>query len=415
MNAPMHLVLLYLIRGTGALLAGLTLLIIANKAWREWREAAERRRRALLEPAVFQYVHESGHRAIQDSLPKPPRRGDRRLAEAILLDAARVVKGESAGRVTAAFEALGSARLSIQALRSRRWWRRAEAAERLGLMRTRTAIDPLIAAMGDPEEEVRIRAARALGLIRGTTSIRPLVKALGDPSRWSAIRVAEILIRVGAEAVEELLAAYEGLPHHGRVSALDILGRIKSLKAVPLLRRSLQDPSADLRARAAHGLGRIGDPAFAADLMPALKDADWPVRAMAAKALGQVGARGAIPALSEALADRQWWVRANAGEALRALGPEGRDALIRMLDAPDTYARHQAVAQLEEGRIVDDYVSDIASPDPVRRDAAIRFIEKVISLRRFDRLAQQAAENAEEAIRRALTRALRGEAHGDGA
>jgi HEAT repeat protein len=328
------------------------------------------------------------------------------VAEEILLDTARTVKGGAGDRITAAFESLGSVRAGIVALRSRRWWKRAEAAERLGMMRSRMAVDPLIAAMNDPEGEVRIRAARALGLIRGTTSIRPLVQALADPSRWSAIRVAEILISVGVEAVDELLAAYDALPHHGKVSALEILGRIRGLKGVPLLKRSLRDPHPDLRARAAHGLGRIGDPGFAVDLAEALRDLEWPVRAMAAKALGRVGAKQVVPALCEALKDRQWWVRANAGDALRTLGPEGREALIGMMDADDMYARHQAVAQLEEGRIIDEYIADLASPDDARRDAAVRFVQKVISLRRVDHLAQQAADHAQEGVRRMLHRAL---------
>jgi len=402
-----HEVLIALILGTGLLLAGLTMLIAGNKTSREVREALDRRRRSLLEPAVFQYAQATGHRSIHDYLPKPLSRRDRRLTERILLDAARIVKGEARDRVTAAFEALGSVRAAIQGLRSHRWWRRAEAAERLGLMRSRTAVDPLVAAMNDPEEEVRIRAARALGIVRGNTSIRPLVRALADPSRWSAIRVAEILISVGDEAVEELLLAYDGLPHHARVSVLDVLGRIRTLKAVPLMRRSLKDPHPDLRARAAHGLGRIGDPAFADDLLAALRDPEWPMRAMVAKALGRTQAKPAIPALCEALKDREWWVRANAGEALRALGPEGRDALIRMLDADDTYARHQAVAQLEEGRIIDEYVADLGSADPARREAAVRFVEKIIALRRVDRLTQQSIENTQEAVRSALAQILR--------
>ena len=73
------------------------------------------------------------------------------------------------------------------------------------------------------------------------------------------------------------------------------------------------------------------------------------------------------------------------------------------------------MAQLEEGRILDDYIADLASAEAARRDAAVRFIQKVISLRRLDRLAQQAAENTQEAIRRALTQALGGESHGGGA
>jgi HEAT repeat protein len=407
---------------SGGVLAALTLLIVINKAIRETRAALDRRRRVILEPVIDRYVSDSGARSIHDYLPQPLRRGDRRLAEAILLEGARLVKGETRDRITAAFESLGSVRAAIRGAGSRRWWRRAEAAESLGLMRSRLAVDPLVRLMDDPAGEVRIRAARALGLIRGSTSIRPLVRALGDPSRWSAIRVAEILISAGAEAVDELLAAWPALSPPARISALDVLGRTRSLKAVPLLRASLRDSNADVRARAAHALGLIGDADSLDDLMAALGDADWPVRAMAAKALGRLAAPRAIPALCEALKDRQWWVRANAGEALRNLGPGGRDALIRMLDADDTYARHQAVEQLEQGRIVDGYIADLVSPDAGRREAALQFIRKIVSLKRVDRLTQMAVENTQEGVRRVLGAILnpaadpgrRGDAGGEG-
>ncbi len=402
----MQAFLITLVLITGTILASLALLIALNKAVREGRERLDRRRRAILEPVVFQYIHATDPRALTHMLPRPLSRRDRRIAEAILLDAARVVRSRSRDRVIAAFDALGAVRAAILGLRSPRWWKRAESAERLGLMGSDSAVDPLVAALDDQEGEVRMRAARALGMVRGSASIRPLVLALADPSRWSAIRVAEILIGVGREAVGELLAAYDSLPLPGRISALDILGRIRSLEAVPLLLRALKDTHPDLRARAACALGHIGDPGFAAPLLDALRDAEWPVRATAARALGRIGARAAIQALCRALGDGQWWVRANAGEALRLLGPEGREALIGMLDADDTFARHQAVAQLEEGRITDDYVTDLASPDEARRAAAVRFLEKVITLRRHERLTQQSVEHAQEGTRRLLLEIL---------
>jgi len=261
--------------------------------------------------------------------------------------------------------------------------------------------------MNDPIAEVRIRAARALGIIRGSTSIRPLVEALADPSRWSAIRVAEILISVGAEAVDELMAAYPTLPHQARISALEVLGRIRGLTAADLMRRSLKDPHPDIRARAAHALGLIGDPAFAGELAETLTDSEWPVRAMAAKALGRLGDRGAIGALCTALSDRQWWVRSNAGDALLVLGEPGIEALVRMLEADDIYARHQAVQQLQRGRIIDRCVADLASPDVVRREAAVRFIERITSLKRVDRLTQQAVEATQEGVRDILNGILK--------
>ena len=123
---------------------------------------------------------------------------------------------------------------------------------------------------------------------------------------------------------------------------------------------------------------------------------------MSAKALGRIGAKGAIPALAGRLSDREWWVRSNAGDALRALGPEGRQALLLALDAQDNYARHQALAQLQEGGVVDGFIGDLASDDPARRATASRFIEKVAALGRVRRLSDQAVTHTQEGVRRSL-------------
>jgi HEAT repeat protein len=154
-------------------------------------------------------------------------------------------------------------------------------------------------------------------------------------------------------------------------------------------------------------MGLLADPGFADALTGALADEAWAVRAMAAKAIGRLGTQAAIPKLAERMSDREWWVRSNAGDALRALGPAGRAALIRTLDAADTYARHQAVAQLEEGGIIDEYVADLASPDAARRIAAIAFVEKVIALGRVDRLSHQAVAHTQESVRRKLLEVLK--------
>jgi HEAT repeat protein len=399
---PMHDVMIQVVTAAGLVLAGLTAGIVVNKARREMSEAIDRRRRTLLEPAILEYLGAATSKPLPGYLPGSLSRRDRRLVEEILLEAARRAKGDTRGRITAALEGRGSVRQAISSLRSRRRWKRADAAESLGLMRSREAVEPLVALLNDPEPEVRIRAARALGLIRGTTSIRPLVRALADPSRWSAIRVAEILIGVGTEAADELLAAFESLPRLGRISALDVLGRIRSLRAVGLMKRCLDDPDADLRARAAHGLGLIGDPGAAGDLIRALSDREWPVRAMAAKGLGRIGDPTAIPHLRQAMKDRQWWVRANSGEALRALGAVGRDALVDMLHSEDPFARHMAVSQLEEGRLIEQYVSDLTSAEPEKRAAAIRFVERVTAGARLDDTSRQAAESTQERVLRAL-------------
>jgi DNA ligase (NAD+) len=64
-----------------------------------------------------------------------------------------------------------------------------------------------------------------------------------------------------------------------KLAALDILGRIHALEAVPWLLSRLEDPEGNVRARAAHALGEIGVVDAAPALRKALTDVDWPVRA----------------------------------------------------------------------------------------------------------------------------------------
>lgn len=398
--SPMHRFVLVLVYSVAAVFLVLVAVIVAGKAWREIREARLRRRRVELEPAFFRYV--VGQGPIQAFLPRPIRRSERVLVEQIFFDLGRVVKGEVHERARQAFETLGFVDTYLVKLESRRWWTRAEAAEKLGLMGSAKATAALIEHMNDPVPEVRVRAARALGNIRTSEALRPLIQALRDPARWSAIRVAGILIGAGDEAVDILLQEFERLPLHARIAAIEIFDRIRSLKATELIRSLLHDREPDVRARAAHALGSIGDPNAAGPLIEMLRDRAWAVRAMAAKALGRLKEEGSIDALCQALADPQWWVRANAAEALKNKGEPGMRALLGMLDSKDSYAAQQAVQMLQESGVLDAMVATLASENGAQRQQALDMMAKLVRLRRTDLLTEMAHTHPEASIRQRL-------------
>jgi len=399
-GGPMYRFVMALVIGVGALFALLMAVIVVSKAWRQIVEARLRRRRIVLEPAFFKYV--VGEGPIEDYLPGPVRRGERVLVEDIFFELGHVVKGMVRERAREAFERLGFVDHYLRRLDSRRWWARAEAAEKLGLIGSPKATTALVRAMNDPMPEVRVRAARALGSIRTSEALEPLVAALRDPGRWSAIRVAGILIGAGDEAVECLLAAFPGLPLHARISAIDIFGRCRSLKAAALLHDLLGDREPDVRARAAWALGAVGDPNSAPRLIAALSDRAWAVRAMAARALGRLKEEASIEPLCSALADQQWWVRANAAEALKNKGDVGVRALIGMLDAKDPYAAQQAVQMLQESGVLDALIARLASADGDRRQQALDVMAKLVRLRRTDLLTEMAHNHPEAPIRQRL-------------
>jgi HEAT repeat protein len=260
--------------------------------------------------------------------------------------------------------------------------------------------------MSDPMPEVRVRAAQALGGIGTPESLRPLVIALRDAGRWSAIRVAGMLISAGDDAVEVLLKEFDGLPNHAKISAIDIFGRIKSLRASKLLRDLLTDPSPDLRARAAYALGSIGDPTAAPQLSTCLTDREWSVRAMAAKALGRLRENGSIPALAAALSDPQWWVRANAAESLKSKGAAGQDALLGLLDSDDPYAAQQSVQMLQESGVLDAFVGMLISTSPGEQSRALGIMAKLVKLKRIDLLSETARDHPDRIVRQRLAAIL---------
>ncbi len=379
----------------------LTFVIVANKAWREAIEGWRRARRRVLEPVILSHAHRED-RSIRPALAGKFHRRDRRVIEEILLDHAQRVRGVERERLGLVFDELGYVDRYLRALGSRRWWRRADVAERLGIAGAARATDRLVRVLSDPEPEVRIRAAKALGLVGGTAAIGPLVQALREPNRWSTIRIADILAGMKAGVVDDLMDEFGGMNLNAKLAAIDILGRIRSLSAVGWLRERLSDPESDVRARSCHALGAIGDPESGGDLVKSLSDPEWPVRAMAAKAIGKIRHAAALPALSAALRDKEWWVRANAAEAMRLMGPKGTEALDRMLDDRDVYARHQAVLMLEESGALDRQVDLLSRPEGIERQAAEALVRRFVRVGQMGRIRELLLTHPDARVRESL-------------
>jgi len=396
----MQHVLVAAIVGTAAVFLALTVLIVAAKAGREIRDARRRSRRRALEPLVLRFVH-GDDPSILAALGGGLDHRDRVVVEAILLDHVQRVRGIERDRLHRALDELGFVDRYLAELTSHRWWTRARGAENLGLAGAKRATVQLVNALDDDVPEVRLRAAKSLGLVGGRAAVRPLLQALAEPNRWSTIRIADILADMGHEVVRELMDAFPGLNRHGRLAALDILGRVHALESIPWLLDRMGDPEPDVRARAAHALGSIGVIAAAGRLRAALGDPAWPVRAMAAKALGRIHDAAAIPRLCVALCDAEWWVRANAAEALRRTGPAGLEALEAMLTDPDLFARHQACLMLDTCGILDRRIAQLGTTG-ASREAALRLIGGFVRAGQTAKLIELAGSHTDPAVRRAL-------------
>jgi len=385
----------------GGVFLVLTTWIVINKARRESIESFRREHRLVLEPQVLAYAH-GKNGSLAGSLEIGFDARERSVLEMILLDHARLVRGIERGRLARALDELGFVDGYLESLEDSSWWRRAEAAEKLGLSGAQRALLPLARALDDPVAEVRMRAANALGRLGGKASARQLIRVLGQPSRWSVIRVADILSRMGPHVVDELTHVFPELSLPGKLAALDVLARIRPLGSARWLIGRLADPQRDVRARSCKALGSLGDPVAGPALIEALGDTEWPVRSMAAKALGRMGHGAAIPALCRALRDPQWWVRSNAADALKAMGPRGAESLERMVEDEDRYARHQVVLKLQEMGVVDQRIKDLVRPPGDRRAAAESLVLRMVAAGRTARLRALATGHADWRVRRAL-------------
>ncbi|MDI6874331.1 MAG: HEAT repeat domain-containing protein [Actinomycetota bacterium] len=198
---------------------------------------------------------------------------------------------------------------------------RKAAAWSLGQAGRRKAVEPLIAALKDPDDEVRKEVAEALLRI-GTPALYPLVSALkeGDPEIKG--RVAEVIgLFYQSPDMEPLvhafvLSALKDGDTWSRARMAALLGEIGEAWAVKPLIEALY--FFNVREAAGKALLKIGEPALG-PLMDALKHHHIPVRKAAAELLGRMGDERAVSALQSALKDRDWEVREAARVALESI------------------------------------------------------------------------------------------------
>lgn len=199
-----------------------------------------------------------------------------------LNDSAPVVRA-TAARAVLALPHEEASRLLLPLLRDKQEFVRRETAYALGLTKSRSAVDDLIASLStDKEAGVRGAAAVALGEIGDARAVPALSAALGR-----RIAATGILKRATFRKSEE--------NEFVRRAAAIALGQIGRRDGVPALIAALSNERAgdDVRRESARALGLIGDPATAPALRVALSARDPYLSQIADEALRKVDPNGA--------------------------------------------------------------------------------------------------------------------------
>ena len=254
--------------------------------------------------------------------------GDGRYIKEVLLEQTFQLRGANREHMTSVFERLGMVRKEMRRLGSRWWWHRREAAINLGIMQSQEATGPLIQAVSDSIEEVRLASVSSLGQLNNQQGLRVLLDAMEDGDRWTGSRIEEILVSMGpgiaAEIVPRLISSRNS---RSRRLYAELCGLLRLPEAIDPLCSMASDNDPRTRVVVAEALGRIGHLSAVAILSALLGDEDSYVKAEAAKSLGTLGDVVAIPDLENALCDEIWQVRHSAAVALSQLGNSGREAL----------------------------------------------------------------------------------------
>jgi HEAT repeat protein len=211
--------------------------------------------------------------------------------------------------------------------------------------RAQPAVPDLALVLQDEALPMRRSAAVALGNIGpGAGAAAPgLTALLRDDDRGLRVEAARALWRIdrGREAVAFVIRACDEKGEQ-RVRAVDALGEMgpEAARAVPALRKALQDPDESARVpialalwrlqRRVEGPGLVSDPrqGALAVLTRLLREGRPEERWSAAAAVRRIGpeARPAVPALVGCLRDEDPGLREEAADALGAIDPDAGEA-----------------------------------------------------------------------------------------
>ncbi|MFA5331113.1 MAG: HEAT repeat domain-containing protein [Methanoregula sp.] len=217
----------------------------------------------------------------------------------------------------------------------------------------------------------RSSAAGALGYL-GKPAIPYLIPALNDPSRDVRTRAARSIARIGGTFPPEQI--------HEQVLCDVILGDTKDLirvkkAAFPHLVELLDDTDYRIRVGAIKGLGDIKSVRAVSRLVRLIKSDEIEVRSAIVEALGKIGNTKVIPFLVPALSDTSPYVRIEAVWSLEKLGwtPKNNQQMVRYLIAKEQWGK---LARIDTGALPA-LLPALADENPnIRNNVTAIFLER---------------------------------------
>jgi len=268
---------------------------------------------------------------------------------------------------------------------------RAWSAYALGFYRSPDALEALLGAVVDAEDDVRREVYQSLGRLGDRQALPALSKAaVRDPSAAlrSVAEKAALDVASGRGRgldVSTELAILEGGAANDRIRAARALGRSGDWRAIEPLLAAAREGNAALQQAALLALGHLGNQQAVPELCRIATDTAGQVRYHAIAAIADLGDESALPTLERLLEDVDPTTRQLALKAVAWTAPDGLAAIAtRMLKDPVEVVRVEAVLALESLRHpdrVDALLSATSDPSPFVRSEAARILGDAGSLK----------------------------------
>jgi HEAT repeat protein len=233
----------------------------------------------------------------------------------------------------------------VEALKSSDDSTRYHAATTLGMIASKEVVEAVIPLLNDPNEQVMIQAVWALGKIGDRRALAPLLSMFHRGLAKG--RVIEALGGLKDDSVVELLedALEDGLLDRSAARALAHIGTEKVIK--PLIRAARVEDVRMLEA-AKNGMRNVGELAID-PLIECLSDSDFQIREFALDLLGEMRSTKAVSRIMDVLAhDEDDLIRVDAAIALGEIGDaRAKESLEKALNDPYKFVRESARDALE--------------------------------------------------------------------
>lgn len=164
------------------------------------------------------------------------------------------------------------------------------AANALGSIGDKKAIEPLVQIMQSDQILLAVDAAAALGDLKDTSVVDALVQQLKSSSEELVVAVAKALGRLGSSAAVEPLAETLKSPSPGIIAAaLYALGKIRDSDALQHIHNFLWHEEDNVKITAVNAILNIGCDQSIEVLQDIYKEGEFVVKEYAAKALAKLG------------------------------------------------------------------------------------------------------------------------------